>query len=392
VDNDIDGCLVDIDCFDVTVSGNSVKTGATLGSTNAGIFCYDAQQVAVTSNSVDGGKNGILISTGTTGFSVTGNTVSNTSTHGIAVSNSTSGTVSGNSIVSSGHYGISVSSSASQVSVTANCVRSAGYDGIFLSGTSSVTVGGNECLNSNGSGIFANGCSSVTLAANVCLNNNVNNGSSESAGIRLLDSSQINVIGNRCLDSRDSGSRTQNYGVSEEGTSANNFYIGNDFATNKTADTNFVGATNVYVANGANLPMLQTQNGAVSSPAYSFTSATNTGMYRTGGGNIAFAVNGEIQGAIHAASGAVNYPVLRGSSTTGVTIFPEGTGANVTMALHGKGTSGAQIAATGQPIGFIGTTPVAKQTVSGSRGGNAALESLLTALSNYGLVTDSTTA
>ena len=40
-------------------------------------------------------------------------------------------------------------------------------------------------------------------------------------------------------------------------------------------------------------------------------------------------------------------------------------------------------------VGFNNTSPVAKQTVTGSRGGNAALASLLTALSNYGLITDS---
>jgi hypothetical protein len=42
--------------------------------------------------------------------------------------------------------------------------------------------------------------------------------------------------------------------------------------------------------------------------------------------------------------------------------------------------------------GFNGTNPIAKPTVTGSRGGNAALASLLTALANYGLITDSTTA
>ena len=36
--------------------------------------------------------------------------------------------------------------------------------------------------------------------------------------------------------------------------------------------------------------------------------------------------------------------------------------------------------------------PLAKPTVTGSRGSNAALASLLTALANYGLITDSTTA
>jgi hypothetical protein len=43
------------------------------------------------------------------------------------------------------------------------------------------------------------------------------------------------------------------------------------------------------------------------------------------------------------------------------------------------------------PVGFS-AVPISRPTVSGSRGGNAALASLLTALSTYGLVTDSTTA
>lgn len=43
-------------------------------------------------------------------------------------------------------------------------------------------------------------------------------------------------------------------------------------------------------------------------------------------------------------------------------------------------------------IGFYGTSAVAKQTVTGSRGGNAALASLLTALAATGLLTDSSIA
>ncbi len=42
--------------------------------------------------------------------------------------------------------------------------------------------------------------------------------------------------------------------------------------------------------------------------------------------------------------------------------------------------------------GFSGAAPVAKPTITGSRGGNAALASLLTALAATGLLTDSTTA
>lgn len=43
-------------------------------------------------------------------------------------------------------------------------------------------------------------------------------------------------------------------------------------------------------------------------------------------------------------------------------------------------------------IGFHGETPVTRQTVTGSRGANAALASLLTALDTLGLVTDGSEA
>ena len=38
------------------------------------------------------------------------------------------------------------------------------------------------------------------------------------------------------------------------------------------------------------------------------------------------------------------------------------------------------------------TAPTSKPSVTGSRGGNAALASLITALASYGLITDNTTA
>ena len=42
-------------------------------------------------------------------------------------------------------------------------------------------------------------------------------------------------------------------------------------------------------------------------------------------------------------------------------------------------------------VGFFGATPAARQTVSGAKGGNTALASLITALANLGLITDTTT-
>lgn len=46
---------------------------------------------------------------------------------------------------------------------------------------------------------------------------------------------------------------------------------------------------------------------------------------------------------------------------------------------------------TTEKLAFYGTAPIAKPAVSGSRGGNAALASLITALANLGLVIDNST-
>lgn len=53
---------------------------------------------------------------------------------------------------------------------------------------------------------------------------------------------------------------------------------------------------------------------------------------------------------------------------------------------------GDRVKLGGTHVGFYGTSPITKQTISGSRGGNAALADLLTKLSSLGLVVDSTTA
>lgn len=60
-----------------------------------------------------------------------------------------------------------------------------------------------------------------------------------------------------------------------------------------------------------------------------------------------------------------------------------------TFTLLAFGSNQVEVSATG--IGFFTSAPVAKPTVTGSRGGNAALASLLTALANLGLITNSTT-
>lgn len=65
---------------------------------------------------------------------------------------------------------------------------------------------------------------------------------------------------------------------------------------------------------------------------------------------------------------------------------------NTTIGVGSYTLTIGNIAQTSTGIGFNGATPIAKPTVSGSRGANAALESLLTQLAAYGLITNSTIA
>ena len=62
------------------------------------------------------------------------------------------------------------------------------------------------------------------------------------------------------------------------------------------------------------------------------------------------------------------------------------TNSTLTALLH---TITANLKHDGTSIGFYSTTPQTKQTVSGSKNGNSALASLLSALDTIGLITDS---
>ena len=76
-------------------------------------------------------------------------------------------------------------------------------------------------------------------------------------------------------------------------------------------------------------------------------------------------------------------------STADVSLYRSGA---ATLATDGSLAVTAQLRHLGSSLGFYNASAVTKQTVSGSRGGNAALASLLTALASLGLITDSTTA
>jgi hypothetical protein len=67
----------------------------------------------------------------------------------------------------------------------------------------------------------------------------------------------------------------------------------------------------------------------------------------------------------------------------------------VTATLNQAGTmsiTGAMLMANTLGVFNAASPPATRPVVSGAKGSNAALASLLTALASYGLVTDSTTA
>ena len=399
VDNDVYGLYADIESYGVTISSNVIRQQAGSGMDSC-ILVYAGTNVTIANNACVGGHHGILVMTGAFKCSVIGNILKDQSGNGITMNNSTGWLIADNNIDNPAIYGIDINTSATQGTLSGNAIISAGWDGIHLGSVSSISVSNNLTRENNGSGIFLQSSSWINILGNVCLNNNVNNADAVSSGIRMTDSTSNQIVSNRCLDSAAPGSRKQNYGLREEGTSSGNTYVSNDFSQNKTADTLYVGTNNNRVANSVNEPDINLptgsaylENGAAATPAFSFSADAASGMYRTGGGNVGVSVGGSLQALFQAQAGAVNFPVLRGSTTGTVTFFPEGSGADITLLVHGKGgNGGAVLGASGARAGFFGATPGLKPSITGSRGGNAALADLLTQLATLGLITDSTTA
>jgi hypothetical protein len=117
--------------------------------------------------------------------------------------------------------------------------------------------------------------------------------------------------------------------------------------------------------------------------------------------DIADRTHSQIQSLAGSAEGyhvsAAHYAALDGLVAGNVSSFNTRTGAVTLTSTDITDALSYTPAPTNSPafttsIGFNGTAAISKPTVSGSRGGNAALASLLTALANYGLITDSTTA
>jgi hypothetical protein len=126
----------------------------------------------------------------------------------------------------------------------------------------------------------------------------------------------------------------------------------------------------------------------------------------TVGGAFAVTGNATISGDVTLAGPAGTALYVENDTTIGTTLYVGGTGTfagpgtglQVSNNLNANsiGVSTTLFVAGGSTlagnVGFHGTAPVAKPTVTGAKGSNAALASLIAALAAYGLVTDSTSA
>jgi hypothetical protein len=290
--------------------------------------------------------------------SAIGNTISgypgaNPSTgFGIAFARVVGGVIAGNVVMDCGRNGIHIEALARNISVTGNFVKGCNHAGIEVQGESgktcrNITIVGNvveDCakvpsVNLGRGGIELGSSTGAPFtgagAADCIVANNLVNGC-QGAGIYCFSLTNSIVQGNVIKNT---------YGVSSDTTNAIN-----------NTGIHMISSTNTVVCFNNLLDDQGTHTQYY--PLFYYGGATGTTSF----GN---RTTNNLGGVT--------------DLTTGVSKSFEAGGS-----LRTDGGSGR--------IGFYGTTPVTKPSVTGSRGGNAALDSLLTQLAALGLLTNSTSA
>jgi hypothetical protein len=112
--------------------------------------------------------------------------------------------------------------------------------------------------------------------------------------------------------------------------------------------------------------------GSITSPAIQVIGDPATGIYQPAHGQLGFVCGGSNVLTLSAAGIAVSV-----AATFSATLTAAG---------------GASLAGAGATLGFYGSAGTTRPVVSGAKGGNAALGSLIGALSALGLITDGTSA
>lgn len=103
-----------------------------------------------------------------------------------------------------------------------------------------------------------------------------------------------------------------------------------------------------------------------------------------------FAGTGTISGTNLFGVRILNQGNSNNTNSYGIWIDDQSGSSTLNYSIYTKAGDIRLMASGSDKIGFHGASPIAQQTVSGSRGGNAALADLLTKLANIGLIVDST--
>lgn len=250
------------------------------------------------------------------------------------------------------------------------------------------------------------------LTSDCTFYNPIAEGITSGYGISLQNAVQCVFIGGT--------SESNSGGVSVSGTSTNNKFINMDMEQNTTADifcqglynmfdnclssttSTFAGQTNLILSGVYNT----VSNTGINNEFVKINYASNGGAFTDSGTNtIKRSVRNATSGNLDAELDRnphqllyINGPASNNTVLGSADQLVGGSANDVAYYHYGVGKSKfyqnnfLNLTLGQGSIGFFGAADAAKPTVSGAKGGNAALGSLLSALSGLGLITDSTTA
>jgi hypothetical protein len=189
-----------------------------------------------------------------------------------------------------------------------------------------------------------------------------------------------------------------------DNSASDGFYIGTGTAVGSNYVLSAESAGNLYINSAAGTPVLIFQNAGAARASWRATAASSISLYDSGGSSgLRFAVatvdtaaatalllqtSSATQAAILHLPSAVNYVAMAGGATTSsrVSIAPEGTDASISLRLGAKGTSGAVEFFTGTTFTNGDFSAGARQvainhtasatryiTLTGSNGGNPSI-------------------
>lgn len=407
-----------VDCTNSAVERCVIRN--THASTPA-VVMQGAQSCWATHNDIDGCGYGLLFgsdsangSTETNDNVIAFNTVRNVPLDSIFVTASLGSTSTTNNGYRNRIIGNTVT----------DCGDAGIESGIGMVGT---VIEANTVDGSYGPNILVRDNDGTTIIGNICTGNTHEAAGNYGGGIAVLDqtdvSRRISIIGNTCRDNTGAGIM-----LAPDST-----LVGRDFIVSGNHCRDNAGAgINVWAVPGTpvtgNLCAQNGSHGIFIKPVAATgecgmavsgnTCDGNTGhgirvqgQYLTVTGNRCYDSSGGSQThGLGIATSQANYVTavgndFSGNATGGISDDAAGVGHTI---LHNRGhennrvyeSSAFELTVTANfkvgnnlqvagNVGFYNTAPVAKPTVTGSRGGNAALASLLTALAGQGLLTDS---